>query len=245
MNDYFGASINVPPFQEFSASHIAALAILTILTIGLFLWFSKCKSERSVDCYFRYFFAVFLLINEILPIFWCMSAGLFTLDYALPLQLCDIVAFLSFAMLIGGNKTTFELVYFLGLGGSLQALITPDLYYPFPHFMFFNFFIGHGCIIIAVFYMIAAKGYRPTLNSIKKVFLYTNLYAGFVAIVNAATGGNYLFLCAKPEDPSLIDFLGPWPWYILSLEGILLVTCLLLYFPYAIKKPEEESRKNS
>jgi uncharacterized membrane protein YwaF len=38
-----------------------------------------------------------------------------------------------------------------------------------------------------------------------------------------------------PETPSLIDLLGPWPWYILSLEAIGLVTCVILYLPFAIK----------
>jgi uncharacterized membrane protein YwaF len=32
-----------------------------------------------------------------------------------------------------------------------------------------------------------------------------------------------------------MDFLGPWPWYILSLEGVLLAFCLILYAPFAIR----------
>jgi conserved hypothetical integral membrane protein TIGR02206 len=242
MSNYFSADISIPPFQMFSASHIAALAILTTLTIILVIWFAKRKTERSVDT-FRYYFAAFILVNELAAVMWCAFAGVFTLDYALPIQLCDASAFLSVIMLVRDYITPFELVYFWGLGGSLQALLTPDLYYPFPHFMFFNFFIVHGAIIVAILYMVAAKGRRPTFRSVGKTFLYTNLYAGFVAVVNGLTGGNYMFLCSKPEDPSILDFLGPWPWYILSLEGVFIATCLLLYLPFWVmrfKKQDED-----
>jgi hypothetical integral membrane protein (TIGR02206 family) len=55
-----------------------------------------------------------------------------------------------------------------------------------------------------------------------------------IGIINWLIGSNYLFIAHKPATASLIDVLGPWPWYILSLEAIGLVLCLLLYLPYAI-----------
>ncbi|MDD4715720.1 MAG: TIGR02206 family membrane protein [Oscillospiraceae bacterium] len=234
MNTYFSATINTNPFQMFSVSHVLALCVFAALNIALVFWFAKKKAGKPVDR-FRYFLAVFLLANEILSVLWSAAAGVFTLDYALPIQLCDAAAFLSAAMLLWGYQLPFELVYFWGLGGSLQALITPDLYYPFPHFVFFNFFFTHGAIVTAVFYMIAAKGCKPTLRSVGKTVLCTNLYAGLIAVVNRLTGGNYMFLSHKPEGASVLDFLGPWPWYLLSLEGVLLATCLVLYSPFAVR----------
>ena len=55
-----------------------------------------------------------------------------------------------------------------------------------------------------------------------------------VFFFNQILGSNYLFIAHKPETASLIDVLGPWPWYILSLEVIGAVMCLLLYLPFAI-----------
>lgn len=52
---------------------------------------------------------------------------------------------------------------------------------------------------------------------------------------NALLGSNYMFIARKPDDPSLIDVLGPWPWYILSLEAVGLAICFILYLPFAIK----------
>jgi hypothetical integral membrane protein (TIGR02206 family) len=52
--------------------------------------------------------------------------------------------------------------------------------------------------------------------------------------VNRLTGGNYLFLSRKPEGGSLLDLLGPWPWYILSLEAVALLLFTILYLPFVI-----------
>jgi uncharacterized membrane protein YwaF len=43
----------------------------------------------------------------------------------------------------------------------------------------------------------------------------------FVGLVNWAIGSNYMFIARKPDTPSLIDVLGPWPLYIIWLEPIL------------------------
>jgi len=135
-------------------------------------------------------------------------------------------------MLISENYTAFELVYFITFAGASQAIITPDLYYPFPHYRFFNFFISHGLMFIAVFYMLIVKSYKPTLKSIWKTMLGLNIYMVVLIPVNILTGGNYMFLREKPVDGSVLDFLGPWPWYLLSLEAVGLFMLFLCYLPF-------------
>jgi len=43
-----------------------------------------------------------------------------------------------------------------------------------------------------------------------------------------------MFLMEKPMGGSILDFLGPWPWYLLSLEFVGLLMLLLCYAPFAI-----------
>jgi hypothetical integral membrane protein (TIGR02206 family) len=62
-----------------------------------------------------------------------------------------------------------------------------------------------------------------------------NLYMLLVGLVNALIGSNYLFIAHKPYTPSLLDVLGPWPWYILSAEAVGLAVGLLLYLPFALR----------
>lgn len=59
-----------------------------------------------------------------------------------------------------------------------------------------------------------------------------NCYALVVGAVNANWGWNYGYLCRKPSGPSLLDYLGPWPWYLLSLELVALAMFLLLELPW-------------
>jgi hypothetical integral membrane protein (TIGR02206 family) len=59
-----------------------------------------------------------------------------------------------------------------------------------------------------------------------------NVYILAVGAINAGLGSNYLFIMHKPETASLVDVLGPWPWYIVAMEVIGFVNCLILFAPF-------------
>lgn len=111
----------------------------------------------------------------------------------------------------------------------------------YPHFTFFYFFVAHGGIIVASLFMIAAYDYRPRWGSIWRTLLYLNLLLIPIGLINAITGGNYMFVARKPADPSLLDLLGPWPWYLLSMEAAALIIFIILYLPFA-RRPRRHRR---
>ena len=53
-------------------------------------------------------------------------------------------------------------------------------------------------------------------------------FAGLAAVATVASGGNYMFLRRKPVHGSLLDVMGPWPWYILAAAALGLAIFLLL-----------------
>ena len=153
----------------------------------------------------------------------------------LPFHLCGIGVFLGAVLLIFRNFRLFEIMYFWGLVGAIQAIVTPDLEINQHTFLFVTYFLSHWMIIVAVLYRIFVYSYRPTWKSLWRAFLWLNAYTLLVAPINLLFDTNYLFICEKPGSASLLDIMGPWPWYILALEGVALLLFAVFYSPYALR----------
>lgn len=226
----------------FSASHLISLCVTLALLLFLFLFRNKSWMKRGG----RWLILLGLAGSEIWLNYWYLSTNMWDIRYTLPFQLCSISLYLCVWMLLMRQKWVFEVVYFLGVGGALQALLTPELFYDFPHFRFLHFFIAHISIILAVFYMLWVEKFQVKFKSVWKAFAALNVIALVVFLVNRLTGGNYMFLAQKPTNASLIDFLGPYPWYILTLELVVLIIFLLLFAPFFIKeKTKTKSQANA
>jgi len=128
----------------------------------------------------------------------------------------------------------WELAYFWGLGATIQAILTPDLQETFPSYIYFKFFLGHGCIIIGAIFLAFGVRRPIHLKSVWRVWLATNIYALCILVFNRIFDTNYLYLCAKPHQSSILDFFGPWPFYLLGIEAILIITLSICYLPFYV-----------
>jgi hypothetical integral membrane protein (TIGR02206 family) len=230
MGPYFARDYSGPPFEWFGPEHVIALTIITLA--GLCLPLLRAWNERQRRI-FRYTLAIFLIIDELAWHAWAAYWDIWTIQFMLPLHMCSLMVWLSAWMLFTKNRDIYVLTYFIGIGGALQALLTPDITgYSFPHFRAFQTFIAHGLLVLIPIYMTLVEGFRPTLRSVGRVFIWTNLYMIPVFFLNLWLGSNYLFIAYKPEFPTLLDLLAPWPWYVLELEIVGLVIAFLLYLPF-------------
>jgi hypothetical integral membrane protein (TIGR02206 family) len=82
--------------------------------------------------------------------------------------------------------------------------------------------------------MLIVERMRPTWKSLLKVVIAGNLYYIALFFLNNWLGSNYMFTAHKPETASLLDVLGPWPWYLVSTEALAFVVFLLFYLPFAM-----------
>ena len=233
MTDFFARDYTGGAFILFSSAHLGALA--AVLVVNLALLFLRGPGKEKPRLWFRYGLAIILIVNELAWHIWNLAVGTWTVQTMLPLHLCSVFVYGSAIMLVRRDVRIYEFAYLIGIAGAIQPLFTPDLgVYGFPHFRYWQTYISHGGIVTAAVYMTIVEGYRPYWRSLGKVIIWMNVYMVFVGIVNALLGSNYLFIAHKPETASLLDALGPWPFYLLAIEGIGLVFFLLLYLPFAI-----------
>jgi len=163
--------------------------------------------------------------------------GPWTAAGSLPLPLCDVALIVAAVACWWPAPLLVELTWFWGLAGTLQAVITPDLDVAFPHLVFFQYVVGHLGIVLAALYLVVGLQVTPRRGAVWRTFAITVGYTTFVGAVDAATGGDYMFLRSPPASWSLLSVLGPWPWYIASATGVAPVLLVLLDVPFRRTHP--------
>jgi hypothetical integral membrane protein (TIGR02206 family) len=162
-----------------------------------------------------------------------VARGEWEADFNLPLHLTDVVTIVSVLALWTRRPMLVELTWFWALTASLQAVLTPDLGgADFPELLWLTFFITHSGAVVAAVMLVVGCGIHPRAGAVKRVFAATLAVAAAAATANLVTGGNYMWLREKPDEGSLLDFMGPWPWYILSAALLALLLFTLLDLPY-------------
>jgi hypothetical integral membrane protein (TIGR02206 family) len=233
MAQYFAGNYTGGAFVILGLPHVAALIAVFLLSLALSRFRNAGETRRRQV---RWTLACGLWVAEISWHAWNLAVGTWTVQTMLPLNICSLLIWLSGAMLILKSFRIYEFAYFLGIGGAIQYLATPDLgIYGFPHFRFFQTFLSHGLLLTAPVYMTMVEGFRPTWRSLLRVTAWMNIYMVAVYLFNIAIGSDYLMLNAKPATPSVLDLLPPWPYYIIYMELIGVVTLLCLYMPFWIR----------
>lgn len=232
--EWFGRSNKNFDFNIFSISHFIIIGLLIFGSI--FLYANRKKLQEAHYQVGETIIAATLILFEVTYHYWMFINGSWDISHALPLELCSISLLLTVILLLTKKKIVYEILLFTALLGASQAILTPIVNYDFPHFRFFHFFYTHLMTIWVTLYFTWVKGYRPTIWSVVKLFIFLNLLLPIILLINRLVGGNYLFLSQKPKSPSLMDVLGPYPWYILSLEGLVIGLSLIVWLIFREKK---------
>lgn len=162
-------------------------------------------------------------------------------ENVLPFHLCDLAAVAAGLALLTKTPLFRSLTYFWGLAGTIQGLVTPAIRETGP--IFFSFFLQHFAIVAAALYLPVVLGWRPRhplWKAVGEVFAWSVAYLCFALAVNAITGANFAYASHPPENPSLLDHLGPWPWYVFSMLGLAIVFYALLWLPFAGSRRHQE-----
>jgi hypothetical integral membrane protein (TIGR02206 family) len=204
------------PFFAYGNSHLVVL-FFSALLLALTLVASK-KLNTNQNLLIGRCLTVILAVSVVVYTVFELALGRFTIANDLPLSLCNLFALVAPFVLWNPKHKYFEPIYFLVMAGTFQAIVTPDLYYDYPAYEFFKYWITHvGLVLLMIHYMVCFALY-PTAIGIVKTFGWLNVYVALLLPINYLLGANYFYLIEKPINPSVLDFFGPWPVYILVAE---------------------------
>lgn len=225
-------------FRPFSFTHAAAL-----LAIAAVIWLLVVIGRRQRDDTAPTPFEKFLAIANL--VFWFAAHGYwntppqFDPAKTLPLHLCHLVSLGSSFVLLTRRRWLRALLYFWGIGLGTQALITPGLTDPPTTIWFWAFWFQHGFIQAAAVYDLAVLRYRPVWRDYGFACAAALVWVAVVLPVNLLLGANYGFVGDfKPETPSIVDLLGPWPGRLVFIAALVAAVMAALMLPWR-RQPKE------
>jgi hypothetical integral membrane protein (TIGR02206 family) len=222
--------VTARPFIFFGPAHLGVLAVTVLTAVGL-VWLVRHHPRAAPGV--RFGLAALLLVLMVWTLISERLAGTPWSDLA-PLHLCDLAIFVGLFALVTRAPLACEVLYFWACAGTLLAIITPDVSVGFPHPRFLSYFALHGGVVVSAVLVVWGLGRPPRSGAVWRVLLLTNAYAALMGVVNLVFGTNFLFLCAKPANPTLLDWFGPWPVYILVAEAVALALFTLLALPFRL-----------
>lgn len=197
----------------------------------LFIYFAK-KENRERQFVLGFCLSLLPFIAMLARIFMEVYEGNFSLDDDLPLHLCRLASLVMPVFFILKNEVWLRRMYFIILAGCLQAVITPELTYYHPHYSFWIYWIMHAVLIWLPIYVVLVLNVVPAWIDLKEAYVATILYMLATLLINFALSSNYFYTRHKPPSASLLDVMGPWPWYMLTGAIIALVLFMIFYIPF-------------
>ena len=215
-------------FEQYGPSHWAVIAVFAIGAVAL-VWTGRRQTEHQARRLGRILGALTALVYAAILIYVLTPP---TLD-SVPLQLTDLATVVGAYALWSQKQWAYALTYYWGLVLSMQALISPALQSPdFPHYQFLAFWAIHLMVVWAAIYLTWGRGMRPDWRDFRIAVTVTVGWAVVTFTFNRITGTNFGFLNRKPSTASLLDVMGPWPWYVFVGATMISVVWALMTWPW-------------
>ena len=212
-------------FDLFGNDHILSI-ILIIIFYVLFLCFNEKIGIKNKSEIFPIVLSFIILSLDISEDIIRYITGYYSIEKDLPLQLCTIGIYVAVVALLKKNQIAFELIFYWGLVGASQAILTPDS----DLFELKIFFIYsqayHSALIFAVLWLVIKCNMRMQIEYIPRVVLITNLVVVVISVINYLLDSNYMFLRVKPNSVSPF-LIGDWPVYIIMVQFFSIVIVFL------------------
>ncbi len=233
------------PNKNFCAGNLEhGLAVLTVVLAGLFITWRSQKLDEAGRNKLTQWFAWGLVINVL--IWQLVKSYVSFLDPShpayvkynwgedLPLNPCNWLAFVALAYSYKRKPWMWYLLYFFVWVFTFNAILTPALFEGFPHYNFCKFWIAHTGLVMFVVHILILGAPKIDVKQILHAYGMLQIFAIVCIAINYIVGpqANYFFLHFKPTTASILDILGPWPYYIIQGDIIALGLFFLAWLPY-------------
>ncbi|GMV25439.1 MAG: hypothetical protein AMXMBFR58_14700 [Phycisphaerae bacterium] len=230
-------------FRSFTWMHALCAGGLLFFSIVTALIGRRFRG-RPFEIALAAFWGGLIIARQAFEVAWYLRPENFGWHISLPLQFCDLAPWIAAVALLSGKRWSRAVLYYWGFGLCTQAFFTPTVQEGVGHPRFWWFWLSHTHIVGGAIYDLVARGYRPTWKDFRGIVLVTFCYATTLAILNAITGFNYGFVGpSKPEAPTIIDSLGPYPYRVPVLFAIVIVLFAIMtvvWRPGSRKAPAAE-----
>ncbi len=220
-------------FSAYSLEHLYPVLFYICLGI-LIIGYAKKKLNEKQQVNLGVALALLPFIAVFLRIYYEQHMGTFTIEEGLPLHLCRLLAVIAPFIMYSKNRTALAIFYFFTLTGTLNAIITPDLPEGFPNLSYFCYWLLHNGSVLVALYAVFVYGLRVTMKDMVHAIIASNILIVLMHGVNYLLGSNYLYTMHTPESATLLDHMGPWPWYLLSGELVMFLFMGIVYLPFLI-----------
>ena len=225
-------------FVLFSPIHFACLAV------SLLLWVVVIRRARRVvgsaaEAAFTRRLGLFILVwslavqvRELLPSYYHVGKSW-------PLHLCSLAWIVAVWGLFSRRRLPRALIYFWGIGLSTQAFVTPNLSNNdgIVSWRFWTFWVMHWQVVGTALVEVIGLRFRPTWPDWRRTVIFSLSIFVLVTFFNLAAGTNYFFSGrSDPDQTTVIDYLGPWPWRLLWMVGLVIGVFALMTWPWTRRR---------
>lgn len=167
----------------------------------------------------------------------------------LSLHLCSISAILGvYLVFFKQNRVLFGIWFFWSLQGAFQALLQPTVTVGTEYFKYWQFFTHHTLLIILPIAFIYFNNWIPRFKDVIRSYLWLVVVSIPVMVFNTFTGMGYMFISlghdARPTTGSILDYLGPFPYYLITLTALAFVLLYITYLPIQLIYRKRISKQN-
>lgn len=226
-------------FTNYSTEHLITFVFwllfsITVIYLGKNYW-NEDQKRRNI---------IILLIiaasTQVMKVSIKLWDGSFDITKDLPLHLCNMLPFAMIVAMWLQKRSWWAFLFFWIVGGSSHSLVTTSLTESFPHFENIRYWVLHAILVMSAFYGSLVLGYRLEKKDIYRSWLGMNILAAIMFPLNVLLGSNYVYLNGKPPGKTFYDLIGPWPYYLISLEIIIPVLFWLIYLLFYQMSPKTD-----